>query len=572
MRFGLLGPLHVADDAGHEVSVRPPKQRALLAALLLRANDPVPSVWLIDAVWGDAPPARASDGLRWHLHHLRRLVGQTRICRQPSGYRLTVLPDELDAEVFRRLVDDARRMASEKDLPAAAATFRRALELWRGPALEAFHDGQAMRVEAGMLEDLRLDVHEECLAIDLDLGRHGEVCTELRELVTAHPLRESLRAKLMLALYRSHRSAEALALFEETRKLLVSELGSEPDGDLRLLHQRMLRDDPTLHPTTSRQISNPPTVVRQLPGDTTGFAGSADELGAVSDRPAGRDHDRLGHRWNSGTRTPVARTDVQLVIAASGTAPTVLRDPYVNRIVSTAAAVSAPHGIGVALRWLPLRKPTDLREVAKDRAVAGVLLVNSTESALDAVPTRLHGRVAAIGVGSARVPSFDVDNAAAVTGILEHMYAAGRRRIVLVAGAGWLPCVERPLSSYRTIMEIAGLPIRIVRGDFTAASGQAAAFKALSRWPDTDAILACNDAMAVGALTALHRHGAHVPGDIAVAGFDDVAFAPYTDPALTTATHPVEHIAAAAATAVLERTEPPPVTMFRSDVVLRESA
>jgi DNA-binding LacI/PurR family transcriptional regulator len=156
--------------------------------------------------------------------------------------------------------------------------------------------------------------------------------------------------------------------------------------------------------------------------------------------------------------------------------------------------------------------------------------------------------------------------------MLAHLHASGRRRIVVVTGSGWLPCTERTVAIYRELTRNAGMPARLLPGDFSAASGRKAALRALDRWPDTDAILAGSDAMALGALSALRARGVDVPGDVAVAGFDDIPFAALSAPALTTASHPVEGIATAATTAMLDRTPPPPVTMFPSEMVVRDSA
>ena len=142
--------------------------------------------------------------------------------------------------------------------------------------------------------------------------------------------------------------------------------------------------------------------------------------------------DRLGYVPNQAARALVRGAGVRLVIAVSGADVTVLDDPYVDRVVGAAARVCAPHGIGVALEWLPLRGPTGLRRLGEDRGVCGVVLVNTTQAVLDAVPAGLRGRVASIGIGSPTVPSFDVDNGGGADAVLRHLYASGRRRIAMV--------------------------------------------------------------------------------------------------------------------------------------------
>ncbi|MFG1882676.1 LacI family DNA-binding transcriptional regulator [Micromonospora sp. NPDC049102] len=282
--------------------------------------------------------------------------------------------------------------------------------------------------------------------------------------------------------------------------------------------------------------------------------------------------DQLGYVPNPAARALVRGGGVRLVVAALGTSAAVLDDPYVHKVVGSAARVCAPAGVGVALHWLSLGEPHGLDQLAADRSVCGVVLVNTTEDLLEAVPRALYGRIASIGIGSATVPSFDVDNTAGTDAVLRHLYATGRRRIAMVTGPRWLPCAQRPVRAYRDLMRQAGLPERVVQGDFTAERGREAAGEALRRWPDVDAIYAISDETALGVIVALREDGVRVPGDVAVAGFDDIPLAGMTAPALTTASHPVGRIAAAAAAAVLAGRPGAPVTLFPSALVARDSA
>lgn len=282
---------------------------------------------------------------------------------------------------------------------------------------------------------------------------------------------------------------------------------------------------------------------------------------------------RLGYAPDPAARALVTGKGYRLVVAVAGHHASVLDDPYVDRAVRATAEAGAPHGIGASLHWLPLDSASAvLDQMAADRSVYGMVLVNTTEQILQALPGRLAGRVVSIGTGGPGVPSLDIDNGGATTAMVQHLYASGRRRIAMVAGPGWMPCTRRPVEAYVSAMTEAGLPVRLVPGDFTATRGRAAMLDVLRRWPDTDAVFAISDAMALGAIAALRASGIDVPGDIAVAGFDDIPLASYGVPALTTATHPVERIAAAAATAVLERRRMPPVTAYPSELVHRESA
>lgn len=295
--------------------------------------------------------------------------------------------------------------------------------------------------------------------------------------------------------------------------------------------------------------------------------------------PAARDRvraaaDRLGYAPDPVARALVTGAGYRLVVAVAGVGPGVLDDPYVDRVVRSAAATGAPHDVGVSLVWLPVDDPVPLLcRLAEDRGVRGVVIVNTTDEILAAIPPGLVGRVASIGVGTREVPSFDVDNGGATTAMIHYLYATGRRRIAMVTGPRWMPCTQRPIDAYRAVAAEAGMPVRLVPGDFSAASGRAAASRILERWPDTDAIFATSDAMALGAIAALRARGVDVPGDLAVAGFDDIPFAALSLPSLTTATHPVERIAAGAAGAVLAGArQVPRVTAYPSHVVARETA
>jgi len=214
-----------------------------------------------------------------------------------------------------------------------------------------------------------------------------------------------------------------------------------------------------------------------------------------------------------------------------------------------------------------------LEELGRDRGVAAVVLANHTAELLGALPAGLVRRTAAIGVADERVPGFDVDSPSGVRGLLRHLHAGGRRRVALVAGPPWVAAATGPLEAYRAFVRAAGLPVRAVGGDFSAEGGRAGAARVLRRWPDTDAVIALSDAAALGVVQELAERGVGVPDDVAVAGFDDVPLAALARPGLTTATHPVEAIAAAAAGAALAGAAPGAGPhLFASQVVLRRTA
>jgi DNA-binding SARP family transcriptional activator len=241
MEFRILGPLEVQID-GAALPLRGSKQRALLAALLLRANRVVSSEQLIDELWGEQPPDTAPNTLQVYVSNLRKTLGRDVVVTQPPGYLVRAGVDELDAVRFERLV------AESHDLPAAEAAprLREALALWRGPALADFAYEPFAQTEIARLEELRLAATEERIAAELALGRPADVVGELEALVIEHPLRERLRELLMLALYRSGRQAEALQEYQRTRSELVEQLGIDPGTALQRLEKAILVQDPSL--------------------------------------------------------------------------------------------------------------------------------------------------------------------------------------------------------------------------------------------------------------------------------------------------------------------------------------
>src|SRR4029077_10316272 len=180
-----------------------------------------------------------------YVSQLRKELGPERLLTRAPGYELRVAADELDVDRFEKLATEARERLAAGDAAGAVEGARRALDLWRGPALVEFREPFAERA-AARLEDLRLAAVEDWLLAALEAGEAARVVPELEELVASHPLRERPRELLMLALYRAGRQADALELFRRTRELFVSELGIEPSASLRELEQAMLRQDPAL--------------------------------------------------------------------------------------------------------------------------------------------------------------------------------------------------------------------------------------------------------------------------------------------------------------------------------------
>jgi DNA-binding SARP family transcriptional activator len=266
--FRLLGPLEVVRD-GRPVTLGGRKPRALLAILLLHANEVVSADRLIDALWGEAPPGAAGNTLQAHVSQLRKALdgkdgtaSNGRIRTQRPGYVIHVHPEELDLARFEDLVDRGRRALADCELEVAAGLLQEALGLWRGPPLAEFAYEPFAEHEIARLQELRLVALEERIEADLSAGSHRRLVPELEQLTAEHPLRERLRGQLILALYRAGRQADALRVYQETRRALVDELGIEPSPALQQLERAILVQDPALEakaPATDR-TTLPPLV------------------------------------------------------------------------------------------------------------------------------------------------------------------------------------------------------------------------------------------------------------------------------------------------------------------------
>lgn len=243
MQFRILGPLEVA-SGDSLLAIGGAKQRALLAILLLSANEVVAADRLVDELWGERPPESGRTALQVRVSQLRKTLGPAGaliVTREP-GYVLRLEREQLDLHVFERLVGEAEGA----EAGTAHDRLHEALSLWRGPPLaDLYYESFAQPVIA-RLEELRLAAVEKRVDADLALGRHGVLVGELEAFVSEHPLRERLRVQLMLALYRCGRQADALEVYRSTRLALVGELGIEPSVALRELEQAILRHDPTL--------------------------------------------------------------------------------------------------------------------------------------------------------------------------------------------------------------------------------------------------------------------------------------------------------------------------------------
>lgn len=290
LRFAVLGPVRAWRD-GTELELGTPQQRAMLAVLLLRRGRTATAEELIDALWGDEPPGRATHAIRTYASRLRAVLEPEREARrkptvmvsEAGGYALRVPPESLDLTVFENGLA-AAEAARRADDPATAVHELRKV-LWVGEPLCGIRGAwaEAQRVH---LDEQRLAALETLHRVELEMGRAAETVADLTELTNAHPLREHLRGLLMLALYRCGRQADALGVYADTRRVLVDELGIEPGPELAELHNRILTGDTTLYelpraPEPPTAPAAPLPTPAQLPADVADFTGRArivDEL------------------------------------------------------------------------------------------------------------------------------------------------------------------------------------------------------------------------------------------------------------------------------------------------------
>jgi predicted ATPase/DNA-binding SARP family transcriptional activator/tetratricopeptide (TPR) repeat protein len=243
VEFRVLGTLEVLDNGGHPVELRGSKLRTLLAALLLRAGQPVSADRLADLLWGDSPPAGAANALQAQISKLRRALVDVPVEGRDSGYVLAIDAQQIDAERFTELAKTGHDHLIAGRHAEATATLRQALALWRGPALEDFAFDEFAQSHRTRLEELRVAAMEDRIDADLAGGDHEAVAAELEGLVREHPLRERLWGQLMLALYRCDRQSDSLRAFQRARDLLADELGLDPGPALRELERLVLAHD-----------------------------------------------------------------------------------------------------------------------------------------------------------------------------------------------------------------------------------------------------------------------------------------------------------------------------------------
>jgi DNA-binding SARP family transcriptional activator/tetratricopeptide (TPR) repeat protein len=420
MEFGVLGTVEVWVDArpafaGH------PRQRAVLAVLLLDLGRAVPLEVLIDRVWGEDPPPSVRNVVYGYVTRLRAVIADHQdpgitLSRRPGGYLLQATPDRVDLARFRRLVADA---AAAGDDERAGALLGEAIGLWRGPALDGL-DSPWLNDMRATLELERAGVAADLNDIRLRRGEHGALAGELAARAAESPADERLIGQLMLALYRCGRQADALHWFEQTRRHLADELAARPGPQLAALHQRILRADPALAagpgpargPAAAEAIAGPDgrarPVPRELPADVSAFTGRAAELAEL---------DRLLAERAPGTGTAGAagRARAAVISAVSGTAG----------VGKTALAVHWAHRAAAAGRFPDGQLHVNLRGYDPARPV----------TAADA----LAGFLRTLGVPGPDIPPGQDQRAARYRSLL-----AGKRMLIVLDNAGTAEQV-RPL-------------------------------------------------------------------------------------------------------------------------------
>src|SRR6266540_2224596 len=324
MEFRILGPLEVLDDEGRPIPIHRGKEQALLAYLLLHRNELVASERLIDELWAERPPATAPKILQNAVSQLRKALGEGRLATRPPGYVLRLEPGELDLDRFERLAAEGRKTGDAERL-------REALAVWRGEPLANLRDELFAQRAALNLEEQRLAVLEDRIEADLAAGRHGELVSELEELVAEHPVRERLYGQLMLALYRGGRQAEALEAYQRARRTLGAELGLEPGPQLQELERRILKQDPALATPARAERQRGPLPLRVRPSFPLAFAAVAVVLVAAAAVSVG-----LIFALDEHSGPLVAKPNSLAVV-----------DPSRNRVVDVVPVGGTPRGVAV---------------------------------------------------------------------------------------------------------------------------------------------------------------------------------------------------------------------------------
>jgi YVTN family beta-propeller protein len=435
VEFRILGPVEIRDGERILISGTG-KPVALLAILLLHANEVVSSERLIDELWGDRPPRTAAKALQTYVSQLRRALGGDALVTRSRGYLLLVAFGELDAQRFEQLAASGREAFARGDAAAAAASLSEGLSLWRGPALaDVAHEDWA-RAHVERLEEARLQALEARLEADLALGRHADVAGELEGLAHEHPLRERLLALRMLALYRCGRQAPALEAYRVGRRRLIDELGMEPGPELRGLERQILEQDATLLGPPVRRLPASVAARSRLPlagGVAVALAVAAAAWFALADGSNSSPH--LAAANSAALVDPHGRLKLQIGVGATPAHAiwaygflwtsnehdaTVSRVDPSARSVETIAVGRSPEGLAYAsnevwvadggdakLDAIDPRSGKVVRSVAVGNGPVGVAarrhevwVTNSVDGTLSTIDARTGRRIRTVPIGS----------------------------------------------------------------------------------------------------------------------------------------------------------------------------
>jgi YVTN family beta-propeller protein len=449
VEFRVLGPLEVVKD-GVTVPLHRPRLRALLALLLLHANEVVSSDRIVDALWGDDPPQNAANAVQTTVSRLRKQLvnGDGAVAEmirtRPPGYVIQLAPDDLDLARFERLVQQGRGALQAGRPEAASQLLRDALATWRGRALADVQYAGLLERECERLEEERLTTFELRIDADLACARHTDLVGELEALVAENPYRERLRGQLMLALYRSGRQAEALAAYQHGRRLLVDELGIEPSRALQELERSILRQDPKLEevaagdlePPRSRRTSEPAPYPTPVPARRAGrrrwlLAGLALALLAVA-------------AW--AATIPFGGSDSPHALSRLAPNAVGVIDPETNRLVGQVRVDRRPTrlAVGEDAAWVLN---------ADDRTISRVDVDGRRISRSGTIPLSQTGEPAGLAVGEGAVwlgtglygplslsrinPSFDEIAQTMQLGRAEEPFFAARWQVAIGHGSIW---------------------------------------------------------------------------------------------------------------------------------------
>jgi YVTN family beta-propeller protein len=427
LEFHVLGPFEVVQD-DRRIGLGGPRQRALLAILLLGRGKVVSTDRCIDQLWGERPPATALKTLQGYVSHLRKALGSDVLLTRGGGYLLAVGADQVDAEQFEILVADARHALAGGDPAGARELLGAGLGLWRGEPFADLAYEPFAQAEIARLEEAQLIALEERIDADLMLGHHRTLVGELEGLTGRHPTRERLLGQLMLAMYRSGRQADALDAYRKGRQALSDQLGLEPTPDLRAIEHRILTHDPALEPPRrSEPATSSPQRSRSTRTRRLSIAGGAvllvAAIAAASVELAGGGVIEVRARPNSIAAIDIHTNRVTATVPV-GARPSAIAfgsgslwvanlddqtisrvDPSTGQTLRTIPVSNPPTGIAAAGDdvWVVDSNPTQ-NFVSLDRIDAGFDAIDHTVRIGNVVPDS-PGAVAALGAAVWVAPS-----------------------------------------------------------------------------------------------------------------------------------------------------------------------